>query len=192
MFSTSMALVALIVSLVFATIAAGSTVINDVHHTFYGFPDNSPPGPATAYDCGYGRGYTAGGAGTYADPLTFATAPGEYNKCEIIWDPYVRKYLIFQDTCAQCITGWKTGIKHIDLWLGSPTHTAHKTVKQCGRALTPNEGQPVVRRPSKDLDADGELIAIRSAASTSETDILRPDRPLFHNGVYHTERVHPQ
>ena len=27
--------------------------------TFYGYPDNSPPGPAIAHDCG--RGYTAGG-----------------------------------------------------------------------------------------------------------------------------------
>ena len=27
--------------------------------TFYGYPDNSPPGPDIAHDCG--RGYTAGG-----------------------------------------------------------------------------------------------------------------------------------
>lgn len=28
--------------------------------TFYGYPDNDPPGPATAYNCG-GRNYKAGG-----------------------------------------------------------------------------------------------------------------------------------
>lgn len=28
--------------------------------TFYGYPDNSPPGPATAHNCG-GRNYKAGG-----------------------------------------------------------------------------------------------------------------------------------
>jgi len=28
--------------------------------TFYGYPDNSPPGPGTAYNCG-GRNYVAGG-----------------------------------------------------------------------------------------------------------------------------------
>jgi hypothetical protein len=49
------------------------------------YPDNDPPGPATAYDCG--RGYKAGGTGTYADPLTFASAPGEFTQCEIIYDP---------------------------------------------------------------------------------------------------------
>jgi hypothetical protein len=28
--------------------------------TFYGYPDNSPPGPATAHNCG-GRNFKAGG-----------------------------------------------------------------------------------------------------------------------------------
>lgn len=28
--------------------------------TFYGYPDNSPPGPATAHNCG-GRNFVAGG-----------------------------------------------------------------------------------------------------------------------------------
>jgi hypothetical protein len=28
--------------------------------TFYGYPDNSPPGPGTAHNCG-GRNYVAGG-----------------------------------------------------------------------------------------------------------------------------------
>ena len=28
--------------------------------TFYGYPDNSPPGPGTAHNCG-GRNYIAGG-----------------------------------------------------------------------------------------------------------------------------------
>ncbi len=31
-----------------------------VTHTFYGYPDNDPPGPATAYNCG-GRNNVAGG-----------------------------------------------------------------------------------------------------------------------------------
>ncbi len=117
-------------------------------------PDNSPPGPATAYDCGYGRSYTAGGNGSYANPLMFATAPGEFDKCEIIWDPYTKKYLIFQDTCAACIADWKKGIRHIDLWLGSTTRNWHKTIRKCERALTPDNSQPIVRDPAKALSAD--------------------------------------
>ena len=65
--------------LMFARLAAGE-VVNDVKHTFFGYPDNSPPGAGTAWDCGYGRGYTAGGDGSYYNPKTFASAPGEFGK----------------------------------------------------------------------------------------------------------------
>lgn len=68
-----------------AAILLGSTracsVVTDVKTTFYGAPDNDPPGLATAYNCS-GRNYIAGGIGTYANPLTFASAPGEYNTCK--------------------------------------------------------------------------------------------------------------
>ena len=36
------------------------TVADNYEITFYGYPDNSPPGADIAYDCG--RGYTAGGS----------------------------------------------------------------------------------------------------------------------------------
>lgn len=42
------------------------------------------------------------GIGTYANPLTFASAPGEFTSCEIIYFPYLKKYLRFEDSCAQC------------------------------------------------------------------------------------------
>ena len=67
----------------FSSRAAACSDISDVKITFYGYPDNDPPGPGTVYNCG-GRNYIAGGSGTYSDPLTFATAPNEYNKCEIM------------------------------------------------------------------------------------------------------------
>lgn len=73
-----------------ATVGSGTaqacSLVTNVHTTFYGAPDNDPPGPATAYNCG-GRNYIAGGTGTYANPLTFATAPGEYNECKRLSSP---------------------------------------------------------------------------------------------------------
>lgn len=42
------------------------------------------------------------GVGTYSDPLTFASAPGEFSSCEIIYLPYLKKYVRFEDYCAQC------------------------------------------------------------------------------------------
>lgn len=43
-----------------------------------------------------------------------ATAPGEFKKCEIVWDPYTEKYLRFEDTCAACIKDWMKKVYHID------------------------------------------------------------------------------
>lgn len=81
-----------------STAAACSTPSNFIV-TFYGYPDNDPPGPATAYNCG-GRNYKAGGIGTYADPVTFAAAPGAFNNCEIVYLPFLTKYARFEDSCA--------------------------------------------------------------------------------------------
>lgn len=83
-------------------VQAACSVVSGVQMTFYGSPDNDPPGSiATAHDCG-GRNYQAGGSGAYDDPLTFATSPDEYEVCEIIYSPYLKKYLRMEDDCAQC------------------------------------------------------------------------------------------
>lgn len=42
------------------------------------------------------------GVGTYSNPVTFASAPGEFSSCEIIYVPYLKKYARFEDYCAQC------------------------------------------------------------------------------------------
>jgi len=68
--------------------------------TFYGEPDNSPPGCDTAYDCG--NGFKAGGVGTFDNPLTFASSLDNFKKCEKVYFPYLKKYLIMQDDCVQC------------------------------------------------------------------------------------------
>ncbi|EME85999.1 uncharacterized protein MYCFIDRAFT_39450 [Pseudocercospora fijiensis CIRAD86] len=123
------------------------TTVQNVQHTFYGYPDNDPPSAQIAYDCG--RGYTAGGSGTYDDPRTMATAPGEFAKCEIVWDPYTEKYLRFEDTCAQCISdckcSWKNGHYHIDIWTGSSTQSGGQAQINCEDRLTPDRGHDVVR-----------------------------------------------
>ena len=81
--------------------AQACSAVSGVKMTFYGWPDNDPPGAGTAYDCG-GRNYIAGGTGTYSNPLTFASSPSEYNVCEIIYSSYLKKYLRMEDSCEQC------------------------------------------------------------------------------------------
>lgn len=42
------------------------------------------------------------GTGSHSNPLTAASAPGEFDQCEILYIPYLRKYVIIEDTCAKC------------------------------------------------------------------------------------------
>ena len=42
------------------SLVSACTTQSSVEVTFYGYPDNSPPGAATAHNCG-GRNYIAGG-----------------------------------------------------------------------------------------------------------------------------------
>lgn len=78
-----------------ALVAATCSIQGFTTITFYGFPDNSPPGPATAHNCG-GRNFVAStGDGSYENPGTMATAPGEFDVCEIIYLPYLEKYVRF-------------------------------------------------------------------------------------------------
>lgn len=154
----------------FAYAQGQCSVVTGLTTTFYGFPDNSPPGAGTSYSC-IGRGTTAGGVGSYADPLTFATAPGEFNKCEVIYAPYLKKYLTFQDECVECESDWKSGKKHIDIWTGSSTENGGQAQIKCEDDLTPASSS-IVRNPPNNLEVNtGALFANgvcnKSAASNS-------------------------
>jgi hypothetical protein len=94
-----------------------------VYMTFYGWPDNSPPGGAIAYpkSDGYPTVHDiAGGAGSYDDPITFATDQAELPVGTLLFAPVLEKYLIMEDDCAECDTDWSSSQKwHIDVWMNS-------------------------------------------------------------------------
>ena len=73
--------------------------------TLYGYVDNSPPGTDIAHPCGTRQG--AGGTGTYADPITFATDVQEMAWCQVIYVPYMERYFIHEDECSECDHDWK-------------------------------------------------------------------------------------
>ncbi|KAI1487649.1 hypothetical protein F5X96DRAFT_672438 [Biscogniauxia mediterranea] len=139
--------------------AASCSVESGVQMTFYGSPDNDPPGStATAHDCGVGRGYQAGGSGTHDDPLTFASSTGEYAACEVVYSPYLRKYLRMEDDCAQCISDWNDGgKKHIDIWTGNAEDGGQSQI-QCENDLTPGPAQAVIRSPDQGLPVDNTAL----------------------------------
>ncbi|PWY67119.1 hypothetical protein BO94DRAFT_612331 [Aspergillus sclerotioniger CBS 115572] len=147
--------------------AAACSTKSDVEITFYGYPDNDPPSADIAYDCG--RGYTAGGTGTHSDPLTFASAPGEFTKCEIIYLPYLRKYLRFEDTCAQCTSDYENGKRHIDIWTGSTTSNGGDAQIDCEDDLTPDDSQTIIIDPSSSLTVNTGKLFSDGSCHTSNT-----------------------
>lgn len=163
----------------FATnvLAASSTcqATDQVKITFYGYPDNSPPGPdircaldsrqdcsgcagnsshtVTASECGP-RGETAGGTGTYDDPITMASAATWFCHQEVVYLPYLKKYLRYEDYCQDCTGNATEGILHIDIWTGSTKTNGGSVQDKCEKLLTPDDQQPMIRSPSKDLPVD--------------------------------------
>jgi 3D (Asp-Asp-Asp) domain-containing protein len=132
---------------------SGSAATYVTHElTFYGYPDNDPPGAGIALPTIHSK---AGGTGTYADPVTFASAPGEFKAGAILYVPFLKKYVIMEDTCAQCTSDWSAGKRHIDVWMNSDATNGAKLLS-CQYAwtrdavdveLSPPEGRPVDPTP---------------------------------------------
>jgi len=96
--------------------------------TLYGYVDNSPPGTDIAHPCSARTG--AGGTGTYADPITFATDRHELPWCEIIYVPYMERYFIHEDECSECDHDWKKfGRYRFDMWAGGDAASLHQPEK---------------------------------------------------------------
>jgi hypothetical protein len=176
--------IALLCSLLATRVTAGvlsarsCTIVLSVQHTFYGFPDNDPPGPATAYDCG--RNFTAGGTGTFSDPLTMASAEGQFEQCEIVYVPYLRKYVRYEDFCQQCTDDWELNIHHIDLWTGSPDQSGGDSQIDCENNLTPDNSLSIIRNPVPNLEVDATVLydPVTDVCETSHID------PAFNAGDF--------
>jgi hypothetical protein len=92
-----------------------------------------------------------------------ASDPNEFDVCEIVYDPYLRKYLRMEDECAECESDFKSGKLHIDIWIGSPTVNGGQDEENCEDDLTPDAPQSVIRSPPSDLTVDGESSPFRLA-----------------------------
>ena len=84
--------------------------------TGYSLEDNSPPGTRST-----SSGRTAGGTGTYADPITLAVgyAGGdEFPRGTVFYVPLVRAYFVVEDRCGGCSDPTEADYT-VDLWVGS-------------------------------------------------------------------------
>jgi Raf kinase inhibitor-like YbhB/YbcL family protein len=120
-----------------------------VYFTLYGWPDNSPPGNGISYP---GVHQTAGGTGTYDDPVTFATDRAEEAPGTRIYVPVFLKYAIMEDGCSECNTAWNTNKQYrFDFWLDSNASSDSNKVLECELNWTQNqttvEINPPVGRP---------------------------------------------
>jgi hypothetical protein len=113
-----------------------------------------------AVSCGP-RGETAGGSGTYEDPLTMASAGKWFCHLEVIYVPYLQKYLRYEDYCQACIDDANKGRDvHIDIWTGSTKANGGNLQVSCENTLTPGSLQTIIRNPPPDLPADCKLLSL--------------------------------
>ena len=138
--------------------AAGTS--QQVWLTFYGWYDNTPPGCAIAYPDIHS---CAGGTGTYANPITFATDKAEAAPGTTVWVPRVGKYFIMEDDCTECDQDWSGqgpdgGPKmwHFDLWSGGQNGNEFDAI-DCEDALTlsnaagdPQDESIIINPPSNE------------------------------------------
>ena len=97
------------------------------------------------------------GTGTYNDPITFAATVKDINAGvfpigSIIYSPYLEKYFILEDQCADCGNDLQGMQYHIDLWMG-PSSTSDKTaLDNCESNITRNTN--IMLKPPANLAVD--------------------------------------
>src|SRR5438270_12522087 len=76
--------------------AARAATTQPTFLTFYGWWDNTPPGGDISFPQIHD---TAGGKGTFANPITSATATAELKPCTKAWLSRVRWYFMMEASC---------------------------------------------------------------------------------------------
>jgi hypothetical protein len=100
--------------------------------TFYGWPDNGGDG---GDGIAFPKVHTAaGGIGTFADPITFASDAQEWAPGTILYVPYIKRYVIMEDACTPCTAEWASQKYHINIWLNSDARAAAQ-VAACETSL---------------------------------------------------------
>lgn len=141
--------------------ATGEIIIKNAYTTSYGYPDNTPGGTEThicvATTCAWDSAPagTAGGDGTYANPITLAVGVShiggnevdDYQAGTIFYDPNLRRYFKVGDICGDgnspqngaCHKSEVAGTIQLDLWAGGSnanTTKASDPLTKCEDAIT--------------------------------------------------------
>ena len=129
--------------------AAHGTV--NVYVTFYGGPDNDPPGST---DIAYPNGRHGSRRAAPAATPTRSRWPPTRASCRPApssTTPQLQKYFVMEDDCAECIAEWGADHRpHVDLWTGP----AGSRLLACEEALTPPGPVPLEINPPADRPVD--------------------------------------
>jgi 3D (Asp-Asp-Asp) domain-containing protein len=119
--------------------------------TLYGAYDNTPAG-TTQIDFPKRQGYptihnSAGGSGTFADPLTMASDPRELPIGTKVYDSHLQRYFVMEDSCTECTADFNARAgNRFDMYVGNTSNT--RAVLACEDSLTLDaRNQPFVINP---------------------------------------------
>ncbi len=126
--------------------SASETIIS-AYITGYGWPDNTPAGGAISNGVIHS---SAGGTGSYSDPITLAVGHSILNGVDILdypagtkfYIPALRRYFIVEDTCGggdspqngPCHTGYQGNV-WLDAWIGGQNQNS-SSVLACEDTIT--------------------------------------------------------
>lgn len=149
----------------------------NAYTTGYSWFDNTPPGSATISHPVLHN--TAGGKGTYTDPVTVAVGHSiidgkdilDYTKGTKFYVPNVRKYFIVEDTCGDgktpqngpchSLTKAPPGVSlWLDLWIGGGSSTRQQA-DDCMSKVTDGNGaiHKAILNPRKDyVTVKGDIL----------------------------------
>ena len=144
--------------------------------TLYGYADNSPPGTDIAHPC---INPQAGGIGTYADPITFATDVAELGWCQVIYVPYMERYFIHEDECSQCDQTWNSlHLYRFDMWAGgdasSLVEPGRKALLGCESTWTRANSPTDPNNPYIEIDPPPNLPVVTTPIFTPPTSCWTP------------------
>jgi hypothetical protein len=142
-----------------------------VQITGYGIPDNDPPGSAIAHPVIHQQ---AGGTGTFADPITFATDPNhDFAFGTKIYVPSVQEYFIAEDTCASAM-GSTSDLPWMDVWVGAQGGNSAALTNQIASSITNQSGVQVIVNPTADHIVDATPFDGKLASGSTPTPTPTP------------------
>lgn len=156
-------------------VTQGTTVIDNVYVSVYGFDDNDDGsgnfGVSTISNPVIHKTATES-TGAYDSPSTFASDSlfRVFNVGEIIYIPKFRKYYILEDTCVECTSDQTMGNIHIDIYIGGNTKLEGPTLLNCEDSLdTGGFNTVIIRNPTNDLPVNTVVFYSESSQTCNPT-----------------------